>query len=158
MWSLTDFLNIFNNKREKNTLTRIRTSTGPTIHQQALHQVSFSNCPFSWPLWYRVCLLPSSPLYVLFLKCWASMPIHSGDHRVSKELGLRGAHYSIRRGKGPPWRCIFWVLYHKAEEAQIARAKGWEWKEGGEHIVEGLVTSQSVLSHSFVYHYLAPAD
>ena len=24
--------------------------------------------------------------------------------------------------------------------------------------MEGLVTSQSVLSHSFVYHYLAPAD
>lgn len=29
------------------------------------------------------------------------MLIHSSDHRVSKELGLRGAHYSIRRGKGP---------------------------------------------------------
>ena len=86
------------------------------------------------------------------------MPIHSGDHRVSEELGLRGAHYSIRRGKGPPWRCIFWVLYHKTEETQIAHAKEWEWKEGGEHVVEGLMTSQSVLSHSLVYHYLAPTD
>ena len=28
----------------------------------------------------------------------------------------------------------------------------------GEHVVEGLMTSQSVLSHSLVYHYLAPTD
>ena len=50
------------------------------------------------------------------------------------------------------------MLYHKTEETQIAHAKEWEWKEGGEHIVKGLMTSQSVLNHSLIYHFLAPTD